>query len=140
MYGDSRAARKRVAALREQADDVRAMADRLVSQAESIPWSGRAADAMRARIKERAQTLRVAAEHHETAADSLARHIREVDTLKESIAVTERKAAALTTDATNRVAALGPGAEPEPEDSTLVSFVPPPSGHKDWLLVELPGL
>ena len=26
------------------------------------------------------------------------------------------------------------------EDQALVAFAPPPSGHKDWLDVELPGL
>jgi hypothetical protein len=26
------------------------------------------------------------------------------------------------------------------EDQALVAFTPPPSGHKDWLDVELPGL
>ena len=75
MYGDTAASRKRVAQLREQSGDIRAAADRLVAQAESVPWHGRAAEAMRTRIKERANHLRVAAGHHETAADSLARHL-----------------------------------------------------------------
>ena len=38
---------------------------------------------MRERIKERANQLRVAAGHHETAADSLARHLTEVDARKD---------------------------------------------------------
>ena len=82
MYGDTAAARKRVAQLREQSGDVRALADRLVAQAEAVPWHGRAAEAMRARIKDRAAHLRAAAAHHETAADSLARHLAEVDRLQ----------------------------------------------------------
>ena len=61
------------------------LADRLVAQAESVPWHGRAAEAMRTRIKERAAHLRVAAGHHETAAESLARHLHEVDDPKEAI-------------------------------------------------------
>jgi hypothetical protein len=127
MYGDTTAARRRVAQLREQGGDIRAMADRLVAQAESVPWTGRAAESMRARIKERAAHLRTAAGHHDTAADSLARHLTEVDTLKDAIETIERKASTLTEDA-------------QPEDAALASFVPPPSGHKDWLTVELPGL
>ena len=85
MYGDTAAGRKRVAQLREQGGDIRALAARLVAQAEAVPWHGKAADAMRERIKERADHLRAAAGHHETAADSLARHLQEVDTLKEAI-------------------------------------------------------
>ena len=80
MYGDTAAGRKRVAQLREQSGDIRALAARLVSQAEAVPWHGKAADAMRERIKERANHLRAAAAHHETAAESLAKHLGEVDT------------------------------------------------------------
>ena len=143
MYGDTAASRKRVAQLREQSGDIRAAADRLVSQAESVPWRGRAAEAMRSRIKERASQLRVAAGHHETAADSLARHLTEVDTRKDTIESTRRKADSLTHDAASRVAALrsaGDDGQPADEDASLVAFIPPPPGHKDWLSVELPGL
>ena len=73
MYGDTAAGRKRVTQLREQGGDIRALAALLVSQAEAVPWHGKAADAMRERIKDRASHLRTAAAHHETAADSLAR-------------------------------------------------------------------
>lgn len=139
MYGDSAASRKRVAQLREQSGDIRAAADRLVAQAESVPWHGRAAEAMRTRIKDRANQLRVAAGHHETAADSLARHVTEVDTRKEAIESVRHKADSITSDAAARIAALEAG-EPTDEDVTLAAFVPPPAGHKDWLTVELPGL
>ena len=91
--------RKRVAQLREQGGDIRAMADRLVAQAESVAWTGRAAEAMRTRIKERATHLRVAAGHHETAADSLARHVSEVDARKDAIETIRHKADSLITDA-----------------------------------------
>ena len=143
MYGDSAASRKRVAQLREQSGDIRAAADRLVAQAESVPWHGRAAEAMRTRIKERANQLRVAAGHHETAADSLARHVTETDTRKDAIESIRHRADSLTTDAGSRVAVLNSaddGAQPTDEDAALAGFVPPPSGHKDWLTVELPGL
>ncbi|PUA82898.1 hypothetical protein [Nocardioides currus] len=143
MYGDTAASRKRVAQLREQGGDIRAAADHLVAQAESVPWRGRAADAMRARIKERANQLRVAAGHHETAADSLARHLGEIDARKDAIETIRHKADSLTGDAASRIAALeaeGDGAQPSDQDVVLAAFVPPPAGHKDWLSVELPGL
>lgn len=140
MYGDSAASRKRVAQLREQGGDIRAMADRLVAQAESVPWTGRAAESMRTRIKERASHLRLAAGHHDTAADSLARHATEVDALKDAIETTSHKADTLTTDARTRAAQDGATREPTREDAALLAFTPPPAGHKDWLTVELPGL
>jgi hypothetical protein len=140
MYGDTAASRKRVAQLREQGGDIRAMADRLVAQAESVPWTGRAADSMRNRIKERASHLRVAAGHHDTAADSLTRHAAEVDALKDAIETISHKAGALTGDARTRAAQAGSTSAPSREDEVLLAFTPPPAGHKDWLTVELPGL
>ena len=147
MYGDTAAGRKRVAQLREQGGDVRALAAGLVSQAEAVPWHGKAADAMRERIKERASHLRTAAAHHETAADSLARHLAEVDTLKEAIDVRAHKATTLVEDARTRASeASGPDGIPVEADETdetdaaLLAFDPPPAGHKDWLTVTLPGL
>ncbi len=139
MYGDTAAGRKRVAQLREQSGDIRALASRLVSQAEAAPWHGRAADDMRARIKERANHLRSAAAQHETAADSLARHLSEVDTLKDTIETRSHKATTLVQDAHTR-AAQGSRNEPDDIDTSLLAFDPPPAGHKDWLTVTLPGL
>ena len=146
MYGDTAAGRKRVAQLREQGGDIRALASRLVSQAEAVPWHGRAAEAMRERIKERAAHLRTAAAHHETAADSLARHLAEVDTLKESIDQRAHKATALVEDARTRASrstvsddVLAEDDETD-TDAALLAFDPPPAGHKDWLTVSLPGL
>jgi hypothetical protein len=147
MYGDSGVLRKRAAQIREQGTDIRAMADQLVSQTESIAWTGRAADAMRERIRDRATHLREVAAAHDTAADSLERHTQQVDVLKDQIALTERKADKLVTDARARVAQIesaddpdGVHRAPDPEDQTLSAFAPPPSGHKDWLTVTLPGL
>ncbi|GAA1944665.1 hypothetical protein [Nocardioides hwasunensis] len=140
MYGDTAAGRKRVAQLREQSGDIRALAARLVSQAEAVPWHGKAADAMRERIKERATHLRTAAAQHETAADSLAKHLGEVDTLKETIDLRAGKATRLVEDARTRASEAGDGAPDDPTDATLLVFDPPPAGHKDWLTVDLPGL
>ncbi|MCW2738028.1 hypothetical protein [Nocardioides sp.] len=145
MYGDTAAGRKRVAQLREQGGDIRALAARLVSQAEAAPWHGKAADAMRERIKERANHLRAAAAHHETAADSLARHLAEVDSLKEAIDTRSHKATSLVEDARTRASQAGAeeGEAPVEADATetaLLAFDPPPAGHKDWLTVTLPGL
>ena len=137
MYGDSAAGRKRVAQLREQAGDVRALAARLVSQAEAVPWHGKAAEAMRERIRERAGHLRAAAAQHDTAAESLSAHVSEVDRLKEAIDLRSRKATTLVEDARTRTSE---GAAADDADAVLVSFDPPPTGHRDWLTVELPGL
>lgn len=144
MYGDTAAARKRVSQLREQAGDIRATADRIVSRAESVPWHGRAAESMRARIKERAAQLRTTAAAHDTAADSLARHLAEVDRLKDAIEVRERKARSLVDDAHARAAKEGRAPSPDDTDDeqerALLAFSPPAAGHRDWLTTELPGL
>jgi hypothetical protein len=139
MYGDTAAGRKRVAQLREQGGDIRALAARLVSQAEAVPWHGKAAEAMRVRIKERADHLRAAAAQHETAAESLARHLTEVDSLKEAIEVRAHKATSLVEDARTRASEAG-DAGSDGAEAALVAFDPPPAGHKDWLTVDLPGL
>ena len=147
MYGDTAAMRKRAAQLREQGTDVRTMADRLVAQLETLDWQGRAAADMRSRIHGRAAHLRDCASQHENAAESLERHLAEVDRLKDSIATTERKASSLVTDARTRIAQLsrqddpgGVSREPTDSDRLLDQFVPPQPGHKDWLTVTLPGL
>jgi len=147
MYGDTAAMRKRAAQLREQGTDVRAMADRLVAQLETLDWQGRAAEDMRSRIHDRAAHLRDSAGQHEAAADTLERHLSEVDRLKDSISTTERRAFSLVTDARTRIAQLhrlddpaGVMREPTDTDRLLDQFVPPEPGHKDWLNVTLPGL
>jgi len=147
MYGDTAAMRKRAAQLREQGTDVRAMADRLVAQLETLDWQGRAAADMRSRIHDRAAHLRDCAGQHENAAETLERHLTEVDRLKDSLSTTERKASSLVTDARTRIAQLhrhddpaGVTREPTDSDRLLDQFVPPKPGHKDWLTVTLPGL
>jgi len=122
MYGDPSVMRKHAGRLREQGGEIRAMADHLVAQAEAVSWAGRAGDAMRDRIRERAARLREAADRHDVAAHSLETHTQLVEELKDSIAETERRATALL------------------EDGALPRFEPPAPGHKDWLAVTLPGI
>ncbi|WP_243058638.1 hypothetical protein [Nocardioides sp. SR21] len=113
MYGDTDVMRRHADRLREQGVDLRALADRLVAQTESAGWAGRAADALAERIRERATHLRDVASRHDDAAESMDTHVVEVDRLKEAIADAERRA-----DGGREV---------------------PPSGHKDWLTLDLPG-
>ena len=147
MYGDTLVMRRRAAQLREQGEDIRTMAEQLVTRSDEVVWTGRAADAMRDRVRERAAHLRDAANAHDVAAASLEKHLGECDRLTESIAGIERRASSLVADAHTRVARLqgSPGDDAvrptaTREDQVLVAFAPPPSGHKDWLDVELPGL
>ncbi len=137
MYGDTAVIRKRAEQLREQALDIRGLADTLVGQAEATPWHGRAAEAMRTRVRERAAQLRESAAQHETAATSLDRHAREVDIAKEAIAGAQRRARDLVEAATERLARTP---DPDPQDVVVAGFEPPPPGHRDWLSLDLPGL
>lgn len=147
MYGDTAVLRRRAAQLREQGGDIRALADQLVARSEAVAWTGRAASMMRERMRDRAALLRDTARSHESAADSLVVHLGEVDRLTEAIAGIEHKAASLVGDARARLAEReshgdpdGVRREPTPEDRVLLAFAPPPSGHRDWLDVSLPGL
>lgn len=149
MYGDTEVLRRRVDQLREQAVDIRGLADQLVGRTEATGWTGRAADSMRVRVTERATHLRGAAAQHETAADSLEKHLLQVEAEQEAIAGVERRATELVAEARTRLADVrrrresadaGLQVEPDPDDVALDAFVPPASGHRDWLDVELPGL
>ncbi|MEI5676437.1 MULTISPECIES: hypothetical protein [Nocardioides] len=117
MYGDTEVMRRRAGQLREQAVDLRSLADRVVAQTEAVAWSGRAADSLRERVRDRATHLRRSAARHEAAAESLERHLLEVDRLKELIAESEQQATRLDPD----------------------SFAAPPPGHRGWLSTALPG-
>ena len=143
MYGDPDVLRSRVDDLREQAVDVRALADHLVAQTDGIGWTGRAADAMRLRVTERAGHLREAAGQHDTAADTLERHAQELEMLRESIAAIERRVHDLVAEARTRASRPEPpGAADDVarEDQLLLAFDPPPTGHRDWLDIEVSGL
>lgn len=148
MYGDTELIRRRVSALRDQGADVKALADELVARVDGLGWSGRAAEAMRERVAERARHLRTAADRHVSAADALADHAEAVDTTTEEIAAIQARVTAMVTDAQGRIAAIatrneaydGPRITPDPHDEALAAFVAPPPGHRDWLAVEIPGL
>ena len=140
MYGDTAVMRKRAGQLREQGADIRAAAERLVARSETVPWRGRAADAMRERVKERATHLRAAAHAHDTAADSLERHLAEVDRLKDSIAEAERRLGGQVVEAQHHVAATSyDDSAATDRDRALATLTLPPPGHADWLTLELPG-
>jgi len=143
MYGDSTVIRALATDLREQAADIVAEADALVGQADECAWSGRAADAMRRRSRERAAALRRSAWRHRDAAEALERHAAEIDRVKDLITAMEKKALGLVTAARDRLGDLVEGARElvgDRADDLLDRFVPPPSGHRDWLDVDLPGL
>jgi hypothetical protein len=148
MYGDTVVMRRRAAQLREQGEDIRAMAEQLVTRGDEVAWTGRAADAMRQRVRDRATHLRDAANAHDAAAASLEKHLAECDRLTESIAGIERRAASLVADARTRIARVQAAgsdhedlrATPTREEQALAAFSPPPPGHKDWLDVDMPGL
>jgi hypothetical protein len=140
MYGDTVVMRKRAGQLREQGADIRTAAERLVARSEAVPWRGRAADAMRERVKERAAHLRAAAQAHEVAADSLERHLAEVDRLKEAVSEAERRIVGQVAEAQHRVAATRyDDTAATDHDRALAATALPPPGHADWLAVELPG-
>ena len=146
MYGDTTVMRKRAGQLREQGTDVRMLADQLMAQIDSLDWTGRAADTMRARVHDRAALLRDAASSHDTASESLGRHLADVDLREEAIEAAEHRLSSLVTDAATRVTRLeahqdpdGIRRSPSEDDQALVSFVAPQPGHRDWLTVTLPG-
>ncbi|MGI8645041.1 MAG: hypothetical protein ACR2JD_01770 [Nocardioides sp.] len=140
MYGDTRVVRGLAATLRDQAGEIAHEADDLVALAEECPWSGWAADAMRRRSRERAAVLRRTAGDHRDAADALAHHADEVDRVKELIAAIETKVLGLVAAARDRLGELVREVLPDRADELLDRFVPPPSGHRAWLDVDLPGL
>ena len=140
MYGDTDAIRGLARTMRDQGAALRSKADWLLSRAEAVPWQGLAAEAMRARVCAQVEALRRTAGLADDAAVALDRHADEVDRIKALIAAIERKAVALVAAARERLAGLVASVVPDPIDDLLDRFVPPPPGHRDWLLVDLPGL
>jgi len=140
MYGDSEAIRRLARTMRGQGAELRSQAEWLLTRAEAVPWEGLAADAMRARVRAQVGGLRRAADLAEAAAVALDQHADEVDRRKALIAAIERKAMALVAAARDRLAGLVASMLPDAVDELLDRFVPPPPGHRDWLLVDLPGL
>ena len=143
MYGDTEAIRGLARTMRDQGATLRSEAGRLLAQAEAVPWQGLAADAMRARVRAQVGAMRRTAGLADDAARALDHHADEVERLKALIVAIERKAMALVSAARDRLAGLAGLAAsvlPDPVDELLDRFVPPPPGHRDWLLVDLPGL
>ncbi|WP_235737013.1 hypothetical protein [Nocardioides alcanivorans] len=116
----------------------------LVGQVEAIRWHGRAARDLRERMTDRAARLRASAEQHDVAAEALTRHLSEVDRRKDTIADLERRTSSLRADAHARAEKLTHPSdslvEVNDDDRQILAFTPPPSGHKDWLTVTIPGL
>lgn len=140
MYGDTEAIRRLARTMRDQGEALRSEAATLLARAEAVPWQGLAADAMRARVRAQTAALRRTAELSDEAATALVHHADEVDRLKALIAEIEQRVTALVSAARDRLAGLVASVLPDPLDELLARFVPPPSGHRDWLLVDLPGL
>ncbi len=139
MYGDTAAIRDRARDLRRLADDIRTEADTLAARAAAVPWQGVAADAMRAVAHQRTAALRRTADLHDEAAAALDEHADAVDRVKRLIAAIEDRVMSLVAGARDRIAGLIGGLI-DPIDDLLDRFVPPPSGHRDWLTVHVPGL
>jgi hypothetical protein len=140
MYGDTEAIRGLARTMRSQGTALRSEADLLLTRAEAVPWEGLAADAMRARVRAQVGGLRRTAGLADDAAGALDHHADEVDRVKALIAAIEQKVMSLVAAARDRLAGLVASVLPDPIDELLDRFVAPPPGHRDWLLVDLPGL
>ena len=148
MYGDTGVIRRLATQMAEQGTEIRSDADALVKSSQLVVWEGRAAQAMRERMAERAVALRATADKHDDAAQALRHHADEVDRLKDLIREIANRVRGLIEGAKSRLADLADKAidlikkvTPDPIDEMLSTFQPPPEGHKDWLDVpdQLPG-
>jgi hypothetical protein len=143
MYGDTTVIRALARRLREQGAEIRAEADSLVGRADAVHFTGLAADALRALVRDHAADLRGCATLHADAADALDRHAREVDRLEELIASIEHRALGALESARHAVGGLTHALShvvPDPVEHWAHRFVPPAPGSKDWLEVHLPKL
>lgn len=148
MYGDTGVIRRLATQMAEQGTEIRGDADQLVTSSQLVVWEGRAAQAMRERMAERAVALRRTADEHDDAAQALRHHAEEVDRLKDLIREIADRVRGLIEGAKSRLTSLADQAidlvkkvTPDPIDEVLSAFQPPPEGHKDWLDVpdQLPG-
>ena len=148
MYGDTAVIRRLATQMAEQGTEIRSDADALVKSSQLVVWEGRAAQAMRERMAERAVALRTTADEHDDAAQALRHHADEVDRLKDLIRAIANRVMGLIEGAKSRLEDLANAAidlikkvTPDPIDEMLSSFQPPPPGHKDWLDVpdQIPG-
>jgi hypothetical protein len=79
MYGDPDAIRRLATTMTEQGTTLRDEAGRLLARAETVPWEGLAAEAMRQRVREQVTGLHWAAVLADEAADALTRHAQAVE-------------------------------------------------------------
>ncbi|MDN4161362.1 WXG100 family type VII secretion target [Nocardioides abyssi] len=135
-YGDPAAVHALAARLRDLSAAVADEAERLRRLAEEVPWSGRAADALRERARTGVARLRRCAALHEDAAEALERHAAEVERRQAQVAAVEGRFRSLIEAARDAVDGWLGGRL----DGWLDRFDPPPAGHRDWLDVDLPGL
>lgn len=149
MYGDTVVLRGLAQRMEDQAREIRREAEDLVRCSNEVLWSGRAAEAMRQRMRERAGALRATAAEHEDAGAALRAHADRVDAVKARIDSIARRVQWMVEDATSRMATLvrdrgaaGRDLLLEQVDEILLGFRPPPPGHRDWLEVpdRLPGV
>jgi hypothetical protein len=138
VYGDTSVIRAQARLMRERGGDIRAEAAALLGNAESVRWTGLAADAMRRLAVEHAAGLRSSADAHDDAADALDRHAREVDHVKELIASIEHRVLGLIDSAGSGVAGLVGHVVPDAVDRWVHDFDPPPHGSLAWLDIHLP--
>jgi uncharacterized protein YukE len=146
MYGDTAAIRARAHRMRERAHAIRSDARALLAGAETVPWQGLAAEAMRRLARDHVNDLHRCAAAHEEAADALDRHARDVDHVKELIADVEHRVLGILHAATGDVAGmvghvLPDALEPWTGDwahDWARDFVPPPHGSLAWLDVHVP--
>ena len=134
MYGDTTVVRALAGAMREQAADIHGESAALLARAEAVPWSGRAADAMRLLARDHAAALAASARAHEDAAEALERHAREVDHVKALVAAAERR----VQSALDLVGGGVTGLVRSRAAHWLAHADLPPPGHLGWLDVRLP--
>ncbi|WP_370289916.1 WXG100 family type VII secretion target [Nocardioides sp.] len=153
MYGDTTVIRRLAGRMDERAGELRRTATRLGAAAEGAHWWSVSAEAMRARVEERAAVLERLAADYEEAAGALRHHADEVDEVKALIAHIERAVGNLVEGAIDRLRAAGHTIvegvkdgvkavgrlvgigddEPDPHDVRLAGFTPPPPGDRAWL-------
>lgn len=112
MFADTTIIRALARRLRERADEIRDLAADLTTRAAAVPWSGLAADAMRAHAAVQAAALLRTAGLHDDAAEALARHAAAVDQRLDLLAATAGAAGELAGDVADGIADAAKGLLP----------------------------
>ena len=149
MYGDTLVMRRRAAQLREQGEDIRTMAEQLVTRSDEVGVAGRGVPPTPCGTGSASAPPTCATPPTPTTS-------RPPRSRSTSASATGSPSPSPASSAGPRPswptpAPASPGCRARPdddavrptatrEDQALVAFAPPPSGHKDWLDVELPGL